>query len=99
MKTNIVTVQYKSHYTGEFAGKEYSYFTANRLAVGDIVEVPARDSTSLARVARIDVEEREISSIREYMKTITGLPIPPDKLEEDREAAAVQNSFFGGSRA
>lgn len=93
MKTNIVTVQYKSHYTGEFTGKEYSYFTANRLAVGDIVEVPARESTSLARVARIDVDEREIAKIRDYMKTITSIPVPEENHNE-HNGVAVQASFF-----
>lgn len=96
MKTNIVTVQYKSSYTGEFTGREYSYFTANRLAVGDIVEVPTRETASLARVARIDVDEREIIKIRDYMKTITALPSNPEQ-QTDKHDDTVQKSFFGGN--
>ena len=69
-KTNIVKVQYYSE--GKFSSREYTYYSVDRLAVGDRIIVPVRDSTVKAMVSAIDVPESEIASFKDKVKTIPG---------------------------
>ena len=84
----IIAVQYKSKSTGEYGGREYTYFSEVPLSVGDEVMVPARNSQSVAKVTRIDVAESEVADFADRLKTITeiipaSMPEPaPDPLAE-----------------
>lgn len=84
---NIVAVQFKSRYTDEFQGREYSYFAAHPLAVGDVVEVPAGSGTGLARVSRVNVPFDEVRAFADRLKTIEGLPIQPEAAETEGDNA------------
>jgi len=68
--TNIVKVQYYSETTGELSTREYTYYSTDRLNVGDIVIVPVRDTTGKAKVSAIDVPEAEITAFKDKVKTI-----------------------------
>lgn len=68
----IVGVKYEDEYAFKtFNGRIYSYYTSLPLAVGDIVEAPTKNGISIARVARIDIPEEEVSSFKDILKTIT----------------------------
>uniref|UniRef100_A0A6M3KLS2 Uncharacterized protein n=1 Tax=viral metagenome TaxID=1070528 RepID=A0A6M3KLS2_9ZZZZ len=69
-KPNIVKVQYYSETTGELSPREYTYYSADPLKVGDIVIVPVRDTTGKAKVSAIDVPEAEISAFKDKVKMI-----------------------------
>jgi len=66
----IVKVQYYSETTEELSPREYTYYSADPLKVGDIVIVPVRDTTGKAKVSAIDVTESEIAAFRDKVKTI-----------------------------
>lgn len=67
---DIVKVQYRAK-AGGYTPREYSYFTAIPLEVGDEVMVPVRDKTGAARVSAVGVPESEIASFADKVKTIT----------------------------
>lgn len=67
---NIVKVQYYSETTGELSSREYTYFSADRLNVGDVVTVPVRDTTGKAKVSAVDVSAAEIVNFKDKVKTI-----------------------------
>lgn len=70
-KLNIVGVKYEDKFEKKtFSGREYSYYTEMNLEIGDIVEVPTRYGKSIAMVSRINIEEKEIEKIKDYMKII-----------------------------
>ncbi len=68
--TTIIKVRYYSETTGQFSGREYSYYSEEHLNVGDIVTVPVRDSTGKAQVSAVDVPESEIEAFKDKVKTI-----------------------------
>lgn len=71
MGYEIVGVKYEDKFEKKtFSGKEYSYYTGINLEVGDIVEVPTRYGKSIAKVTRVDIPEKEIENIKDYMKVI-----------------------------
>lgn len=71
MEKNIISVKYENQFIPRtFGGKSYSYFTNIEVDVGDIVEVPTKYGTSIARVSKINISEDEIKKIKPYMKTI-----------------------------
>lgn len=66
----IVKVRYFSEQTQELSAREYTYYSVDRLKVGDIVMVPVRDTTGKAQVTAIDVAESEIVAFKDKVKTI-----------------------------
>ena len=66
----IIKVQYLDG-AGEYSGREYSYFSEIDFEVGEEIIVPARHSTSLARVSQINVPEDEVAAFADRMKTVT----------------------------
>ena len=66
----IVKVRYHSETTGELSAREYTYYSADRLSIGDIVFVPVKDRNTKAKVSAIDVPESEIASFKDKVKTI-----------------------------
>ena len=72
MDTNIVGVKYEDDiYKKTFKGREYTYFTAIPLQVGDIVKAPTVYGISNALVTTINVPEERIESFKNEVKTIT----------------------------
>jgi len=67
---SIVKVQYYSETTGKLSEREYSYYTEEPLAVGDIVMVPAKWGDAKAKVSAIDVPCAEIEAFKDKVKTI-----------------------------
>ena len=72
LDTTLIKVQYYSETTGGVKPREYTYYSVDRVAVGDIVTVPVRDTgaTVKAMVSAIDVPEAEIASFKDKVKTI-----------------------------
>ena len=71
METNIIMVKYEDNFCPRvFQGKEYSYYTNNKLSVGDLVEAPTKYGLNVAIVTKVNVPEAEIEKIKPYMKTI-----------------------------
>lgn len=66
----LVKVQYYSETTNQLSPREYTYYSAERLNVGDVVTVPVRDTTGKAIVSAIDVPEAEIAAFKDRVKTI-----------------------------
>ena len=67
---DIVKVQYRTK-DGGYTPREYSYFSAIPLEVGDEVIVPVRDKTGAARVSAVGVPEDDIAAFADKVKTIT----------------------------
>lgn len=90
----IVKVKYYSETTGEASDREYTYYSVDRVKVGDIIMVPVRDTTGKAKVSAIDVPEAEIASFKDKVKTIpTGSMVttPP-------ESAPITEGLTTGKR-
>jgi len=81
----IVKVQYYSETSGELSSRQYTYYSADQLVVGDIVTVPVRDTTGKARVSAVGVSESEIASFRDKVKTIPSGSIVPVVKPENEE--------------
>jgi len=74
---SIVKVKYSmtknagtDHEYAAFEGRAYTYFAAEPLDVGDIVEVPVQNHNMKAQVVEINVPESEIEAFRDKVKTI-----------------------------
>ena len=72
---SIVSVQFKSRYTGIYGGNEYAYYADVPVSKGDIVKVPTQYGESEAKVCRVDVPESEIPAWME-LKHITEAATP-----------------------
>lgn len=72
METNIVTVKYEDDYSPKtFVGKAYSYYTAIKLEVGDLVIAPTKYGDKIARVSEINIPEYKVESFKASLKLIT----------------------------
>jgi len=67
---HLIKVQYYSSTSGELSSREYTYFSEERVSIGDIMTVPVRDTTGKARVRAIDVPDSEIAAFRDKVKVI-----------------------------
>ena len=86
----IVKVRYFSEVSQELSPREYTYYSADRLKVGEIVTVPVRDTIGKAKVSAVDVPKAEIASFKDKVKTIPTGSVVTDKTIEgmEREAEA-----------
>jgi len=57
-------------YGEEGKGRAYSYFSAERLQVGDVVKAPIKEGWTRAMVMAVDVPEETILAFRDKVKTI-----------------------------
>lgn len=72
METNIVSVKYEDKYIPKtFSGKAYSYITAIKLEVGDLVVAPTSYGEQIARVSEINIPEYKVESFKASLKLIT----------------------------
>lgn len=72
METNIISVKYEDNYMPKvFGGKSYSYYSAIKTDVGDLVIAPTVSGNKIARVSEVNIPEDKIISIKPYLKTIT----------------------------
>lgn len=81
VKTNIIKLRFLRN--GEPAGREYTYYTPVEVAVGDAVEMEAREGIAKGIVTQVNVPEAEIAPFKDRAKTIIGKA--PVKEEGDRE--------------
>lgn len=76
---NIITVKYEDDFFPRtFNGRDYSYFIEQNVSVGDIVIAPTKYGEKIAKVTRVNIQEKEIENIRPFMRKIT------KKLNKDR---------------
>lgn len=75
---SIVAVQFKDKKDPtQFGKREYTYYSAVKLQVGDIVTVPTAYGSSEARVSKINMKPSEIDvRFEDRVKTITCKPEP-----------------------
>ena len=79
METNIISVKYEDKYMPKtFSGKEYSYYTAIEVEVGDLVVAPTSNGDKIARVSEINIPEFKVEQIKPYLKLIT------DKIDKEK---------------
>ena len=79
METNIISVKYEDNYMPKtFAGKAYSYYTAVKVEVGDLVVAPTANGDKIARVSEINIPESKVQNIIPYLKLIT------EKIDTDK---------------
>lgn len=87
METNIISVKYEDNYMPKtFAGKAYSYYTAVKVKVGDLVVAPTAYGDKIARVSEINIPEWKVENIKAYLKLITQ-QIDTDKYIYDNEVS------------
>jgi len=96
----LVKVRYYSETTGELSAREHTYYTADRLNVGDVVMVPVRDTTGKAKVSAVDVPEAEIQTFKDKVKTIPAgsmmmATIPKAKPGDDWKTIKPLGPFTG----
>lgn len=79
MSTNIISVKYEDNYVPKtFCGKSYSYFTAVKVNIGDLVIAPTVKGNKIARVSEIDVPEYKVEHIKTCLRLIT------DKINKEK---------------
>jgi len=93
VKPFIVKVRYYSETTEGISPREYTYYSVDRLKVGDIIIVPVKDTTGKAKVSSIDVPEGEVASFKDKVKTIPSGSVviekkTLDQLEMEAEASS-----------
>lgn len=72
METNIISVKYEDNYMPKtFGGKAYSYYSAIKLDVGNLVIAPTANGDKIARVSEVNIPEYKVEMIKPYLKTIT----------------------------
>jgi len=76
MPTKIIRVKFLKR--GSPCGRSYTYFTPERVEVGDDVQIT---EDAKGRVFETDVQEAEIAHFKDRMKTIIGKAKPEEELE------------------
>ena len=71
MKQDIVGVKYLKKGTTDPFGREYSYFSAIDVTVGDYVVAPTVNGELLAIVTAVDISESRIAAFADKVRTIT----------------------------
>lgn len=92
----IVKVRFKSRFQpGEWSPREYSYYAAVPLKVGDLVVVPSKYGESVAKVSQVHVDEREV---RDYLHTRNTCRQTCGMLTRKRYAGAARLGWLGFHR-
>lgn len=68
--TNIIKLRFIRD--GEPQGREYTYYTPTEVAVGDIVDIDAREGITKGIITQVNVSETEIAPFKDRAKTIIG---------------------------
>ena len=68
--TNIIKVRFLRG--GAPSGRDYTYYTPVEVAIGDTVEMEAREGVAKGIVTQINVPEEEIAPFKDKAKTIIG---------------------------
>lgn len=79
---DLVQVQFKSRYSGQFEGAAYTYIADVPLAEGDIVTVPTQNGDGEARVCRVNVPASELPKF-----------LSPERLRHITTPATMGNLF------
>jgi hypothetical protein len=88
MGNQLVKVKYYSETTNTQSDREYTYFSADTLKVGDKIIVPVKDTTGKAIVSSIDIPESEIEKFKDKVKIIPAGSLIKDE-EQNRETSAM----------
>ena len=88
---DIVGVKFRNKYNPEvYNGLEYSYRTAIKLEIGDIVVVPAGNGEGVAQVTAVNVPESKVDErFLPILKTIEKMYDP----ESDKDIGLEQEPF------
>lgn len=78
--TNIIKLKFLRY--GEPSGRDYTYFTPEPVAVGDLVDLEGKQGVVQGVITAVDVPEEEIASFRDRAKTIIGKVKPVEAKEE-----------------
>ncbi|GEM_PF-397179 len=94
--TNIIKLKFMRY--GQPAGRDYTYFTPEPVAVGDLVEVDGKQGISQCVVTAVNVPEEEIAPFRDRAKTIIGKvkenkPVAPTKEFNVTKASTAQAQY------
>ncbi len=85
--TNIIKLKFLRY--GQPAGRDYTYFTPEPVAVGDLVEIDGKQGISQGVVTAVDVPEAEIAPFRDRAKTIIG-KVKKEKPQEKGEVKSYE---------
>ncbi|WP_418710783.1 hypothetical protein [Allofournierella sp.] len=93
---DIVAVQYEARMEpGVFGGREYTYFAEVPLQMGDVVHVPTKFGSSLARVVRVGIPEYRVDDkVKQIMRHITNKPVPAPA-PQPKEEGPIQLKMGG----
>ena len=70
----IVQVQFQSKHNKDlFAGREYSYYAAIPLKLDDIVAVPTKHGTGVAKVTKVNVSPDDVGCDIRLLKSVESL--------------------------
>ena len=84
MATNIVSVKYEDNFEPKvFGGKQYCYYSALPLQIGDLVVAPTASGDKIAMVSEINIDEWKIENIKSLLKTIESKVDRDKYLDED----------------
>ena len=68
--TNIIKLKFLRY--GEPAGRDYTYFTPEPVAIGDLVDLEGKQGIVQGVITAVDVPEEEIAPFKDRAKTIIG---------------------------
>jgi hypothetical protein len=85
--TNIIKLKFLRY--GQPAGRDYTYFTPDPVAVGDLVEIDGKQGISQGVVTAVNVPEEEIAPFRDRAKTIIG-KVKKEKPQEKGEVKSYE---------
>lgn len=87
----IVSVQFEDKYSsdGGYGGRNYSYFSAIPLKVGDEVIAPTKHGESKAVVTAVDLPVSAIAAFKDAVKTIERLAQEEEEEASKGEASAT----------
>ncbi|MGX8702047.1 hypothetical protein [Caproiciproducens sp.] len=85
--TNIIKLKFLRY--GQPAGRDYTYFTPEPVAVGDLVEIDGKQGISQGVVTAVNVPEEEIAPFRDRAKTIIG------KVKKDKPQFTSKQTHCG----
>lgn len=94
--TNIIKLKFMRY--GEPSGRDYTYFTPEPVAVGDLVDVEGKQGISQGVVTAVDVPEEAIAPFKDRAKTIIGKakgnkPVLPKKEFNVTKASTAQSQY------
>ena len=92
--TNIVKVRFFKD-GNEVGPREYTYYSIDRLAVGEVIRAPVRNGNTTAIVSAVDVPESEIQPFKDSVKTIPSGSITIEEAPQIDDRQNTPEAMFG----